>query len=198
MVHHRRRVVLADDTARLLLDVQRREPRLVDVLCRHVTQLRQVVPDEVAVLVVLLPEAHRAVHAEVLVEEARAREPHPVAVVERPVGVHEVAVEHRRAGFPVHEQVAPRQEARHRVARQVVHPALLLQLRHARVDPGETGSALFPRREALGVPGPRDLPADAVALHLVVVGRPRRRQVVELPPQELPLQALGGLGVLPV
>ena len=71
-----------------------------------------------------------------------------------------------------------------------MHPSLLLQLRHARVDPGKTSATLFPRRQSLLVPRPRDLSADAVTLHLVKVGRAGRRQVIKLAPQQLPLQTL--------
>jgi len=64
-----------------------RLPWLIDVLCRQLGQLRQPLAHVVAVLVVLLGEGDGRVAAEVLVEEARAREPHPVAVVEGRIGV---------------------------------------------------------------------------------------------------------------
>lgn len=71
---------------------------------------------------------------------------------------------------------------------QVVDPALLPQLGHDGVDPGEAGPALRPLGQRLRVAVPRDLHADGVALHLVearVVGGCR---VEELAPQQLAVQ----------
>eukprot|EP00966_Prymnesium_polylepis_P292942 6766071-Prymnesium_polylepis.1 len=59
------------------------EGGVVRALIGHSFELRQPVADVLARLVVLFGEGDRRVAAEVLVEEARAREPHPVAVVDR-------------------------------------------------------------------------------------------------------------------
>mmetsp|Transcript_9211 Transcript_9211/g.23029 ORF Transcript_9211/g.23029 Transcript_9211/m.23029 type:complete len:236 (+) Transcript_9211:202-909(+) len=195
MVHHGLWVVDPHYALGLLLHVHGGGPRLVDVLGGHVLEHGQVVADERALLVVLLAERHRAIDPEVLVKEARARQPHPVAVVDGPVGVHQVAVEHLGARLPVHEQVAAGQEARHRVPRQVVHPPLGLQLRHARINPRKPRAPLLPGGQTLLVPCPGDLPAYAVALHAVIVGCTRGAQVIKLAPHDLPFEALGRLRV---
>lgn len=64
-------------------------------------QLRDPVLDVETVFVRLLPEGHRGVATEVLVEEAGAGQPLPVADVERPVVVQQVQVEHPGTFFPV-------------------------------------------------------------------------------------------------
>ena len=79
---------------------------------------------------------------------------------------------------------------------QVVDPALLPQLGHDGVDPGEARPGLGPLGQRLGVPVPGDAHADGVALHLVearVVGGGR---VEELPPQQLAVEREGRGAVL--
>ena len=82
----------------------------------------------------------------------------------------------------------------HRVPRKVVDPPLDPQLRHRRVDPREPRPRLAPRLEQLPVVVPGDAPADRVAL-VAVVSRADARgdAVVELAPQQLPLERDGGL-----
>ena len=63
-----------------------------------------------------------------LLEEAGAREPHPSAGVDGPVGVEEQLVKHPHPVLPGHPEVSPRQEAGRGVASQVVDPTLLPQL----------------------------------------------------------------------
>lgn len=90
--------------------------------------------------------------------------------------------------LPADPQVSSGKETGHGVSSQVVDPALLPQLGHDGVDPGEAGPALRPLGQRLGVAVPRDLHADGVALHLVearVVGGCR---VEELAPQQLAVQ----------
>ena len=81
--------------------------------------------------------------------------------------------------------------------RQVVHPPFLPQLHHARVDPREPRPGLFPRREPRFVPGPRNLPTYPVPRHSVVVWSAVGGEVVKLPPQQLALERLRRLAVLP-
>ena len=78
---------LANHTSRLFLIGDRRLPRLVNILCRVILKLGQPASDVVAVLIVLFGEGDGGVASEVLVEEARAREPHPVPIVDRPISV---------------------------------------------------------------------------------------------------------------
>lgn len=68
---------------------------------------------------------------------------------------------------------------------QVVDPALLPQLRHDGIDPGEARLALGPLGQGLGVAVPGDLDADGVPLHAVETGVVGGRRVEELAPQEL-------------
>ena len=75
------------------MDGERRLPRLVDVLRGELLERGQVLADVVAVLVGLLAEGDGGVDAVVLVEERRGREPHPVAGVQRPIGVQEQLLE---------------------------------------------------------------------------------------------------------
>lgn len=71
---------------------------------------------------------------------------------------------------------------------QVVDPALLPQLGHDGVDPGEAGPALCPLSQRLRVAVPRDLYADGVVLHLVEAGVVGGRRVEEFAPQQLTVE----------
>ena len=71
----------------------------------------QEVPHKVAVLVVLLAVRHRRVHPEVLVEEGRGGQPHPVAAVDGGVPIDQQPVEDVPALLPADVQVASRQKA---------------------------------------------------------------------------------------
>ena len=48
-----------------------------------------------------------------LVEEARAAQPHPVAIVESPIGIQELIIKPLRSLFPAHPKVTPSEEACH-------------------------------------------------------------------------------------
>ena len=78
---------------------------------------------------------------------------------------------------------------------QVVDPALLPQLGHDGVDPGEACLALGPLGQGLRVAIPGDLDADGVPLHAVEPGVVGGRCVKELSPQELPEQGEWGRAV---
>lgn len=71
---------------------------------------------------------------------------------------------------------------------QVVDPALLPQLGHDGVDPGEAGPALRPLGQRLWVAVPRDLNADGIVLHLVEAGVVGGCRVEELAPQQLTVE----------
>lgn len=95
---------------------------------------------------------------------------------------------HLHALLPADPQVSSGQETGHGVSSQVVDPALLPQLGHDGVDPGEAGPALRPLGQRLGVAVPRDLNADGVVLHLVEAGVVGGRRVEELAPQQLTVE----------
>lgn len=90
--------------------------------------------------------------------------------------------------LPANPQVSPGQEAGHGVPGQVMDPALLPQLRHDGVYPGETGPALRPLGQSLGVAVPRDLHTDGVVLHLVKAGIVGCSRVEKLAPQQLAVE----------
>ena len=199
MVHDRLRVVPPHHAPGPLLHRLGRLPRFVDVGVGHLLESRHPSADVGSPLVVLLREGHGGVAAEVLIEVGGAGEPHPVGRVQGGVGVHEEAVEDVAPLLPRDPQVAAREEAGDGMAREVVEPALRPELVHAGVDPGEARGAGLPGSQALvglGAFGPGNLPADGVALHLVEVGHREGVEVEELAPQELPVQAHGGEGVL--
>ena len=85
-----------------------------------------------------------------------------------------------------------REEARGQEATAVVHPALVAQLPHGRVDHRIAGAPLAPR---LDVPGRRSFGAPAVVAGAVVVRRGGRARgedlVVEVAPGELPYERVG-------
>ena len=66
-------------------------------------------------------------------------------------------VSYPHAALPADPQVSPGEETGHSVSGQVVDPALLSQLGHDSVDPGETGPTLSPLGQRLGVLVPWDL-----------------------------------------
>ena len=90
--------------------------------------------------------------------------------------------------LPADPQVSSGQEAGHGVPGQVVDPALLPQLRHDGVDPGEARAALRPLGQRLCVAVPGDLHTDGVALHLVEARVVGGRRVEELSPQQLTVE----------
>ena len=96
------------------------------------------------------------------------------------------------AALPRLPEVAAREEARGRVAREMVDPPLVAQLRLDRVDEGEARAAVAPRGEARVVIVPRDLAAARVADHPVPVRRDGREQVVVLRDHDDVERAAGG------
>ncbi len=85
--------------------------------------------------------------------------------------------------LPADPQVSAGEETSDCVSGQMVDPALLSQLGHDGIDPGETRPALSPLGQSLWVFVPRDLHANRIAFHLVkarVVGGSR---VEEFTPQ---------------
>lgn len=91
------------------------------------------------------------------------------------------ASSHLHAFLPADPEVAPGQEADHRSPAEGADPALLLQLHHDGVDPGEAGPTLGPLGQGLGVLVPGDLKAHGVALHPVEVEVFAGGRVEELP-----------------
>mmetsp|Transcript_19796 Transcript_19796/g.44879 ORF Transcript_19796/g.44879 Transcript_19796/m.44879 type:complete len:226 (+) Transcript_19796:297-974(+) len=188
------RVALTHDAAALLLDAQGRLPRLEDELGRVLAQLGNPLPNVVPVGVGFLPKSHGGVDAEVLVEEARRGEPHPVGVVQGPVAVDQKTVEYLGPLLPTQVEVPPCQEAGGRVAGEVVDPPLHPQLGHDRVDEGVARAPFLPSSEKVGVGVPVDLLANRVALHLVEVGRRTPHQCEVFPPEELAVEGHGWEG----
>lgn len=71
----------------------------------------------------------------------------PVADVARRLMVYEPLLENLGASLPVDITSSTREEARYHVSTQMVDPALVLELAHQCVDPGEAGSSAFPTLE---------------------------------------------------
>ncbi len=95
---------------------------------------------------------------------------------------------HLHALLPADPQVSSGQETGHGVSGQVVDPALLPQLGHDGVDPGEAGPAFCPLCQRLGVAVPWDLNTYGVALHLVEAGIVCGCRVEKLAPQQLTVE----------
>ncbi len=94
-------------------------------------------------------------------------------------------LEHPGAFFPMLEEVPTREETRHRVASQVVQPALLAQLAHTCVNPGVPSATLRPCCDLARIASPRNLLAVRVAFHDAEIGHGVTINVKELSPQEL-------------
>ena len=103
----------------------------------------------------------------------------------------EYLVTYLHATLPAQPQVSAGQEAGDGMPGQVVDPALLPQLGHDGVDPGEARLGLRPLGQRLGVAVPWDADADGVALHLVEAGVVVGGRVEEVPPQQLGLYLEG-------
>ena len=188
-----------------LLGRQRCIPGLVDVLVRHLGQNREIsengksdkkkrpvtkfdlldlLSNIVSARVSLLPECDWAVDAVILVEKGGGRQPHPVAGIQRPIGVkekllkdflacirnshfHEIVKYHSSIAlitfFPRDPQISSCEKASDCMPGQVVYPALLAQLRHNRVNEGIAGAGLCPRLQVGLIRVPRDLFAYRVA-----------------------------------
>lgn len=95
---------------------------------------------------------------------------------------------HLHAFLPADPQVAPGEEAGHGVPGQVMDPALLPQLRHDGVYPGEARFRFRPLGERFEIFVPGDADAYGVPLHFVEARVVSRRGVEELPPQQLAIQ----------
>lgn len=74
---------------------------------------------------------------------------------------------------------------------QVVDPALLPQLGHDGVDPGEARLGLGPLGQRLCVAVPGDADTDGVALHLVEARVVSGSSIEELTPQQLVVEGDG-------
>lgn len=98
--------------------------------------------------------------------------------------------------LPADPQITSGQETGHGMSGQVVDPALLPQLCHDSINPGEAGPTLCPLCQRLGVAVPGDLNADGVTLHLVEAGVVGGCCVEELAPQQLTVEREGGGAVL--
>ncbi len=111
--------------------------------------------------------------------------PLPVELVVDDVAVHQQVQEVPGADPPVHVQRL-RQETRRQQACPVVHPALVPQLAHGRVDDRIAGAPLPPRGDVLGGVV---LAAPAVVAGAVVppgrLGARRQHLMVEVPPAQL-------------
>ena len=90
---------------------------------------------------------------------------------------------HLHPFLPADPQVAPGEEAGHRMPGQVMDPALLPQLSHDGIYPGETCFSFGPLGERFHVSVPGDADADRVPLHLIETRVVGRRGVEKLPPQ---------------
>lgn len=98
---------------------------------------------------------------------------------------------HPDSGLPADPEVAPGQEAGHRVPGQMVDPPFLPQLGHDCIDPREACLALCPLCQGFRVPVPGDLDADGVPLHTIELRVVCGCCVEKLPPQKLPIQREG-------
>lgn len=77
-----------------------------------------------------------------LIKEATARQPHPVEVIDAPVGVQQQLIKDTRSSRPTLPQVAPSQEAGHHVPCQMMYPALLIRwVVDVRAGPQSEGSS---------------------------------------------------------
>nr|ABI47994.1 putative deoxiribopirymidine photolyase [Streptomyces sp. 139] len=116
---------------------------------------------------------------------ARAGGPLPVELVVDDVTVHEQVQEVPGADPPVDVQRLG-EETRRQQTRPVVHPALVTQLAHGRVDDRVAGPPVPPRGD---VPGGVVLAAPPVVPCAVVppgrLGPGRQHLVVEVPPAQL-------------
>lgn len=79
---------------------------------------------------------------------------------------------------------------------QRVNPALLSQLRHDGVDPGEARAALSPLSQGLRVMVPRYLHTDGVPLHSVKVLVVGSCRIEKFPPKQLAKEREWWAGVL--
>lgn len=85
--------------------------------------------------------------------------------------------------LPADPQVPSGEEAGHGVSGEMMDPALLSQLTHDGVYPGEARPSLRPLGERLRVFVPRDANTDGVSFHFVEAWIVGRCGVEELPPQ---------------
>lgn len=217
------RIILADKDAALALDLDRCLPWLVNVLGRHVFELREpfanviAIParvkvrlpqqstggppgytaDHVAVKYVricLFAKGHGRITPKVLIKVCRARQPLPIEVVDAPIGIHQVFFKDGRPRLPGLPQVAARQETGHHVTGQMMDPARLFQLRHDGVDKGKTRLGGLPLFEPLWIVVPRNWTGDGIARHAIKVRSRIAHQVVVLAPHELAVQGNWGFG----
>lgn len=180
--------VAGDPDAGGLLVGQRHLPGLVDVLWLYVAQLGDPAADEGAVAIPLLAKGDGAVDAVVLGEEGNAGEPLPVANVAGGLVVEEELLKDLCAALPVDVAAAAGEEAGDAVAAEVVDPAVVAELAHEGVDPGEAGCAGLPAAEpGLGL----------VAVDVVVARGEARVRVAlggEVPGDEAAVGVGGRLG----
>jgi hypothetical protein len=101
MVYHSLRIVFTHYAPSSSLHAQRSKPRLVYILGRHLSQLREVAPNIVAILICLLTKRYRRIHTKVLIEEARATQPLPVGVIECIIRIQQQQLEDLRSLLPM-------------------------------------------------------------------------------------------------
>ena len=105
---------------------------------------------------------------------------------------------------PRHPEIAPREEHGDALPCEKVRPALLTNLPHDGVDPGEAGATLAPTAQVVLVLVPRQLDAERVAVHRIEHWRGQPHKESELAQEEVlgellkeRLAARGGRGKLP-
>ena len=123
--------------------------------------------------------------SKVLIEETTCRKPHPISIVQGPIRVEKITIEHSSTLFPGNPKITACQKTCHRMTCQVMYPSLLTKLRHRSIDPGISSSTLCPSLEMCIVVFPRNLSAYRISHHFVVVRCVRGNVVVELSPQKL-------------
>lgn len=169
MIDDWKRIVDANQTFCIFLDLKGGFPGLVYEFRWEGAQLRQVFSDVVAIRVCLLAETNWTVDSKILIKEAGSTKPHPVGCVETPISIKQQMLKHLFPSFPGNIKISSGQKACYCVSRQMVNPALLFELRHNSIYKGIACFAVLPSLQVLLVFIPFDLLADRVAFYFIEV-----------------------------
>lgn len=129
--------ITRDRDTSLLLILDRRFVRLVDVFLWQILQLRHILADVVSIIVPFLAKCDRAVAPVELCEEGSAGQPLPVPDVARGFVIDQELLEDVGAALPGDVASTASEEAGNGMTCEVVDPAFIAELTHDGVDPGE-------------------------------------------------------------